>query len=1076
MALWVNCGGCSQRVTVEPVPAQDPHCRDCGRSLTLPLGPDVFVSYATPDFVVAQQVCAALHARKLNPWFAPEQIKAGDFFATAIADDLKKSKLVVLVLSEHATRSPWVTAEVTTAVSARMTVLPFKIQQFELTGSWALLLSVIQWQEAYRGSIDNEIDMLVSRVEERLRALSAADADVAAVNQAPAIAPRAKRGVNPLLSPYVGPQPFTQDKANRFFGRQHDAGEILKLIAAHRLVLIYAPSGAGKSSLLNTLIHESLVEKGLEVLLGTRVGGALPENVKAADIRNIFTYSVVYGLGGTAIPNAQCNLVDTLEMRHKRPGVRGRVIIFDQFEELFTQHPERFEDRKGFFADAIAAMTADPQLRVVFAMRQEYLADIDPLLADLPGDLCAQRFALRRLDLDGALEAIVGPAREFADFAEDVAEGLVRQLNTIRVEGFDGVPVEKRGEFIEMVHLQIVCQRLWAALPAGITRIEKEHVEKAAGPGKSFGHFVVNALNAFYDDTLESVARSRETKEAGGYSKELIQLGCMKFVTASATRTMIQRKNDRTGRLPNWIVDQLEKSHLLRVESRGGCQWYELSHDRLADPVARQINREVSKLLFAADLLDAVLNRVKGDGRENLTGYFGAHRDVLAECETFHKQVGLFEDEAEFVFRASLAAGVDCIAWSRRLAQDFPEARRRVLKEALACPDKTVRANAAALLGDDFEPELAADLVQLALADPSGRVRKSATRSLAKLDRAELFDKLTARFAAADTHREARQAMAHLLVLSDLGKTGPAFTALCQSIGSGTRARIRAKAWGLRFFNTFSVLPYVLIPAAIFSGISAGIYKWIPGIWGHTLCQARPSWTAGLFHGFTAAMEWGLIIPFFLVIHRVVFFRKTGPLSSLRPLSALVWGAGAGLFAGTMIMLTVVGVYEVTSLATMGWISSKNVKQFSAEFWGDLFIRTRLGWAYVITGCGMGVAMAIIGNGMRASGKFERQDAASSPSGTGDLRAIVVQMIRLALPYAWAFPVCLTVAATFVMMIVRAGDEAPPDRSSFQALLLANIFDCGSQWVGGFFAMVGVGVGVVLMTRGVHVEPRRDEI
>src|SRR5262249_13482890 len=160
-----------------------------------------------------------------------------------------------------------------------------------------------------------------------------------------------------------------------------------------------------------------------------------------------------------------------------------------------------------------------------------------------------------------------------------------------------------------------------------------------------------------------------------------------------------------------------EKSHLLRFEARGGNQWYELSHDRLADPVARQINRDVSKLLFAADLLDAVLNRVKGDGAEDLRGYFTAHRDALAACATFHKEVGLFEDECECMSRASLAAGVDYQQWSQRIALDFPEARRRVLQEALLCPDPLVRANAASLLGDEFEPKLSAELIRLALAD-----------------------------------------------------------------------------------------------------------------------------------------------------------------------------------------------------------------------------------------------------------------------------------------------------------------------------------------------------------------------
>jgi hypothetical protein len=1076
MRVWANCDSCSRRVAVEPPATDGAQCPDCGHSLSLPDGHDVFVSYATPDVEVARRVCAALSARKLNYWFAPEKIETGEFFAAAIAGDLKKSKMVVLVLSEHATNSPWVTAEITTAVSSHMTVLPFKIQEFDPPGQWGLLLSVIQWQEAYRGPIEGQIELLVSRVEERLRAMSAAPADPAPAGTPRRIEPRAKRGVNPRLSPYVGPQPFTPDKANRFFGRQHDAAELLRLIASHRLVLVYAPSGAGKSSLLNTLVHESLAERGLEVLPGARVGGALPEGVKAAEIRNIFTFSVVYGLGGADVPDPRCDLAEPLRMRHVRAGVRGRVIIFDQFEELFTQHAERFEDRKGFVADVVEAMRADPGLRAVFALRQEYLADLDPLLGELPDDLRAQRFALRRLDLGGALEAIVGPAQEFADFAEQVAEGIVRQLNTIRVAGFDGVVVEKRGEFIEMVHLQIVCQRLWAALPEGVTRIERGHVERAAGPGKSFGDFVVNALNAFYDDTLEAVARSRQTREAGGYSKELLQLGCMKFVTVSATRTMIQRKGDRTGRLPNWIVDQLEKNHLLRFESRGGSQWYELSHDRLADPVARRINREVSKLLFAADLLDAHLSRVKEEGREDLAGYFVAHRDVLAECQTFHRQVGLFEDEAEFVFRASLAAGVDCGAWSRRLARDFPGARRRALKEALAYPEPAVRANAADLLGEEFEPEFAAELVRLALDDGDAGVRAAATASLARLDQSPLFDEIKARLASPQTHRAASQAVANLLVLSDLGGAGAAFAGFYRGIGTGTRARIRARAWGLRFVNNFSALPYVVIPAALFSATSAGLFKWLPGVFGYAHCQAAPSLLAGLFHGFTAAAVWSAFISFALMIHRVVFYRKTGAVSCLRPFTALAWGAAAGALAGATMTLIISGVFLTTSLATMGWVSGGDVKQFSAEFWYDLFVRTRFGWAYIISGAGAGVAFAITGNGMRASGQFDFKNTGSSVSGGREFWAIIGQLMKLAARYLWAFPLCLAVAGAVVMMILRPGEAMSPAKKSFSSLLLATFFDSASLWFGGYFSMIGFGLGLVLMTRGVRVEPRKDQI
>ena len=117
--------------------------------------------------------------------------------------------------------------------------------------------------------------------------------------------------------------------ADRFFGRHHESEALLKIIGNSRVVLTYAPSGAGKSSLLNTTVCHGLEEQGMDVMLGARVGGALPDQVKAADIRNIYTYSTIYGLDGTAAPHPQCRLSDCLQSMRRRPGTRGRVLIFD---------------------------------------------------------------------------------------------------------------------------------------------------------------------------------------------------------------------------------------------------------------------------------------------------------------------------------------------------------------------------------------------------------------------------------------------------------------------------------------------------------------------------------------------------------------------------------------------------------------------------------------------------------------------------------------------------------------------------------------------------------------------------
>src|SRR5205814_411870 len=125
-------------------------------------------------------------------------------------------------------------------------------------------------------------------------------------------------------------------------------------------------------------------------------------------------------------------------------------------------------------------------LRAVLAIRWDFLAQVEPLVEAVPRDLPFARFPLRQLGRDGALEAVVGPAARYAEFAPGVAEAIVRQLNTIRVSGFDGRVASGLGEHIEMVHLQIVCDRLWRSLPEGVTRVDMAHVERAAGEGQQF--------------------------------------------------------------------------------------------------------------------------------------------------------------------------------------------------------------------------------------------------------------------------------------------------------------------------------------------------------------------------------------------------------------------------------------------------------------------------------------------------------------------------------------------------------------------------------------------------------------
>ena len=62
-------------------------------------------------------------------------------------------------------------------------------------------------------------------------------------------------------NPYIGARTFETDERDLFFGRDREALDLLSLVISERLVLFYAQSGAGKSSLVNTKLIPGLIEE-----------------------------------------------------------------------------------------------------------------------------------------------------------------------------------------------------------------------------------------------------------------------------------------------------------------------------------------------------------------------------------------------------------------------------------------------------------------------------------------------------------------------------------------------------------------------------------------------------------------------------------------------------------------------------------------------------------------------------------------------------------------------------------------------------------------------------------------------
>jgi len=387
------------------------------------------------------------------------------------------------------------------------------------------------------------------------------------------------------ISPYVGPRPFEAADRGAFFGRAGEVSRLVSEVIANPTVLVYAVSGAGKTSLLAAGLAPALIEQGFEALPLARVGGGAPP----PDAANAFVYCALQSIAhagpadrADSPPRIDETLAERLAALPKGSDELGfprpRVIVFDQFEELFTFHEDRWQERHGFFAQVAAALDQEPELRVVFSLREEYLAQLERYADQVPGAFRA-RFHLGRLRRKAAVQAVICPLQASnKHFAPGVAERLVDDLGQSRVSARAGQPVTVQGEFVEPLHLQVVCDQLWRRIPPDQTEITADDLA-------AFGD-VDEALTYYYEQAIASAARASSRSE-----RKLRQALERLFITRSGTRAIVFAGAAEEA-LRAKAAAELERQHLIRRESRSGADWFELSHDRLIEPI-QQSNRRV---------------------------------------------------------------------------------------------------------------------------------------------------------------------------------------------------------------------------------------------------------------------------------------------------------------------------------------------------------------------------------------------------------------------------------------------------------------------------------------------------
>lgn len=379
-------------------------------------------------------------------------------------------------------------------------------------------------------------------------------------------------------SPYVGPRAF--QKGETLFGRDPEALELQRLIIAERIVLLYSASGAGKTSLVQAKLLPALEAENFRILPPARVSGRHRTDAAENGVNPYMASLISYWETGR--PDAETPTLEDLtdidldgylsQRSWLQEDSRMKFLFLDQFEEILTRNPEDQEGKKVFFQQLGNAMKNRDRW-VLIAMREEYIAGLDPYLPLLPTRLTA-RYRLELLGREEASKAVTEPAKSLdVSYDPNALKKLLDELTTVR----DASGNSFRIDHVEPLHLQVVCNNLWSRIQEdiqkGMKRIQAKHVSEGAD--------VNTALAAYYREIVQHVSRQPMAQQSGCSERHIRDWFQNELISPQGLRMPLQRSRLATGSLPNPVVKALEDHILVRAELRHSATWYEIAHDRL---------------------------------------------------------------------------------------------------------------------------------------------------------------------------------------------------------------------------------------------------------------------------------------------------------------------------------------------------------------------------------------------------------------------------------------------------------------------------------------------------------------
>ncbi len=362
---------------------------------------------------------------------------------------------------------------------------------------------------------------------------------------------------------------FEEADADIFFGRAEETRKLYSLVVSHHLVLLHAPSGTGKTSLLNAGVIPRLQKEGYAVIARRALKD--PEQEIRTGVIELLAATDKKHPGAQVLSLDLPRLLQTASRALSQP----LVIVLDQFEEFFIRFSKKV---RMSFIDELAQVLADPSrdVRFLLSMRHDFLSHLAEFKKKIP-DIFHQELRITNLSAEGMVEAVEAPAALAGLSYED---GLVaRILTDLGTVGS------------EPPQLQIVCDRLYDALGEQDLVFTHKHYQ---GLGEAKG-----ILGGYLEQFIQSCQPAQKT---------IIQKTLKALVTSLGTKTVLSvdllaRETGQAERAVREALEQLLDARLCRKLTADEGEAYELSHEFLIAEIGKWIDEKDRALKQARELL-----------------------------------------------------------------------------------------------------------------------------------------------------------------------------------------------------------------------------------------------------------------------------------------------------------------------------------------------------------------------------------------------------------------------------------------------------------------------------------------